>query len=392
MRKKVGIYLEAVPKSGGMFQYNQTLIDALDTLTAKYEIVYAYKSKIWEEYLINYTGNKIELQSNIVGKIIRKSWQTIGLSIEKWRTISHPFLPEVKALIKQNADLWIFPPQDLMTYQSKNIQAIGTIHDIMHRYERSFPEISTPKEYNYREELLSNISKFSKAIFVDSQYGKMQLMETYSTDAGKIFPLPYIAPKYIYQNKPIDNFESRYKLPKKFVFYPAQFWMHKNHIRLVNAIHLLKKDIPDIALVLVGSKNNSYNKVIGEVERLGLENNVYFMGYVPNEDIPEFYKRARALIMPTFFGPTNIPPLEAFVLGCPVGISGIYGMPEQLGDAALLFDPKSVDSIANVIRRLWIEDEICATLISRGKLKAATWGQQQFTERFIEIIFSILSK
>ena len=82
--------------------------------------------------------------------------------------------------------------------------------------------------------------------------------------------------------------------------------------------------------------------------------------------MPEFYRRARAMVMPTFFGPTNIPPLEAFALGCPVAVSNIYGIPEQVGDAALLFDPNSVEEIADCIERLWQDDALCASLISKG--------------------------
>jgi len=55
------------------------------------------------------------------------------------------------------------------------------------------------------------------------------------------------------------------------------------------------------------------------------------------------------MIMPTFFGPTNIPPLEAIAVGCPVAVSNIYGMPHQLGDAALYFNPTRVEKW----RRRW---------------------------------------
>ena len=90
--------------------------------------------------------------------------------------------------------------------------------------------------------------------------------------------------------------------------------------------------------------------------------------------------------MPTYYGPTNIPPLEAFSVGCPVAISGIYGMPEQVGDAALLFNPDSVDEIASSIRRLWTDDKLCAELSEKGSKKAAQWGQKQFNERLRGII------
>jgi glycosyltransferase involved in cell wall biosynthesis len=122
------------------------------------------------------------------------------------------------------------------------------------------------------------------------------------------------------------------------------------------------------------------------VERLGIADSVRFAGYVPEHDMNEFYRRARALILPTLFGPTNIPPLEAFALDCPVAVSGIYGMPEQVGEAGIFFDPYSLESIASSIRRLWVDDGLCQELRAKGKAKAAAWGPAQFAARLQGIL------
>jgi glycosyltransferase involved in cell wall biosynthesis len=90
--------------------------------------------------------------------------------------------------------------------------------------------------------------------------------------------------------------------------------------------------------------------------------------------------------MPTFFGPTNIPPLEAFELGCPVATSRIYGVPEQLGDAALLFDPHSIEEIHDCLVRLWMDNSLCDDLAQRGRERARKWGPEQFAARFRDIV------
>jgi glycosyltransferase involved in cell wall biosynthesis len=133
-------------------------------------------------------------------------------------------------------------------------------------------------------------------------------------------------------------------------------------------------------------ERNGYDEVRALVSERNLDDNVHFMGYVPDSDMPGLYRRARALVMPTFFGPTNIPPLEAFVMGCPVATSRIYGVPEQLGDAALLFDPNSVEEIHDCLVRLWRDDSLCAMLVAQGKARARAWGPEQFAARFAEII------
>jgi hypothetical protein len=81
--------------------------------------------------------------------------------------------------------------------------------------------------------------------------------------------------------------------------------------------------------------------------------------------------------------------LEAFTVACPVAISGLYGMPEQAGGAALHFNPDSVEEIASCIRRLWTDDHLCLELAEKGKDRAASWGQEQFNARFKQIIETV---
>ena len=83
-----------------------------------------------------------------------------------------------------------------------------------------------------------------------------------------------------------------------------------------------------------------------------------FKGHIKNKDMRGFYIRARAMVFPSFFGPTNIPPLEAISLNCIPLVSNIYGMNEQLGDCVLYFDPHNYVDIANKIIEIWKDDKI----------------------------------
>jgi glycosyltransferase involved in cell wall biosynthesis len=153
---------------------------------------------------------------------------------------------------------------------------------------------------------------------------------------------------------------------------------------------LIRDEVPDLHLVLAGSRKNAYRRVMEEMVQLSLRNRVQVLGYVPDEDMPEFYRRARALVMPTFFGPTNIPPLEAMAVACPMAVSNIYAMPDQVRDAALLFNPESVTEIAQAIARLATDDELCRRLAMAGKARTVQWGQAQFNERLRDIIKVVL--
>ncbi len=387
---KIGLYIESLPQGGGTFQYSLSMLEAVSYLPKeRFSVVVGYTSKLWLPYLERHGVNAVFVQKGFWGRAFCLAWSLLHLPTGLLRQISPYFYSIAKSLLRESCDLWIFPAQDGRSYQVP-VPALVSIHDLMHRYEKQFPEVSN-MEFRLRELLYKNVCRWAEGVLVDSQIGKQQVMESYGLEAERIHILPFIAPEYILKPDITEEPGLRCNLPARYIFYPAQFWEHKNHKRLISAVGKLKRDIPDLKLVLVGSKKNAYDSAVRLVRELNLTEDVIFLDYVPNTDMVGLYRRARALVMPTFFGPTNIPPLEAFVLGCPVAVSDVYGMREQAGDAALFFDPKSIDEIVDCIRQLWSDDKLCARLIERGKKKANEWGQYQFNKKLEMIIEQVLS-
>ncbi len=387
--KKIGLFLEVEPHGGGAFQYCQSVLSSVSNLPKdKFTVVIGCTSDEWLKHLKNDDRKIFFIKKGFWSKV-SYAWWTFDLPVGIFRYLSPYLHPVARALIKENCDLWIFPSQNIWSYQVP-VPALVSIYDLMHRYEHRFMEVSENGGYRLRESLYRNICKWAKGILVDSRIGKQHVIESYGVESSKVYVLPYVAPSYMYSAQVPDDFESKYKLPAKFIFYPAQFWEHKNHKSLIGAISKLRLVIPDLRLVLVGSKKNGYESAVKLVHDLGIQDSVFFLGYVPDEYMPEFYRRARALVMPTFFGPTNIPPLEAFVTSCPVAISNIYGIPEQLGDAALYFNPESVDEIAQCIEKLWHDDDLRKRLVQKGKDRIRIWGQSQFDAQLKKIIEQIV--
>lgn len=390
--KRLGISLMADPGSGGMFQYSLAVLEALADLPREnHEMIVASFNPAWRSYIepLGFQHLSLGTPEGREPYTLGRIWRTLCLPLAPWRRFLWGLDPVARALHKAHCDLWVFPAQDHWGYLAP-VPAMVTIHDLMHRYESQFPEVSRWGRYFLREYRFRNICRYASAVLVDSEVGRTQAMESYGLARERIFPLPYLPPRYIYSQRVPEDFDSRYALPRKFLFYPAQFWQHKNHDRLLQAVAIISKECPDISLVLAGPKRYEYRRLVTRVEAMGLAGRVLFTGYVPDADLPEFYRRARALVMPTFFGPTNIPPLEAFALGCPVAISDIYGIPEQVGDAALLFDPRSVPDMAAAIRKIWVDDETSAHLALQGRRRAALWGQREFNDSLKRIVSPIL--
>ena len=384
--KKVGLYLNVDPTGGGTFQYAQTIIEALNFLDrSRYEIEIAYANSQWEKILSEYDFKKIYLKNAAVGKFISDLFMALFLPGKLCRFLSKFLNPLTKELINRRCDIWIFPGQESISYQLP-CKVISTIHDLMHKYEPSFPEVNSKFRYYIRENRYKNIVNYSNAVLVDSKIGKQHVIESYKPKDSKIAVLPFIAPKYIKNENIRKDFDDIYKLPKKFIFYPAQFWLHKNHFNLFKAIRIIKKSFPEIFLVLSGGKNHFYKEVYSYAKKLDILKNISFVGYVPDDDFRGFYLRARAMIMPTFFGPTNIPPLEAMATGCPLIVSDVYAMKEQSGDAALYFNPHSPDEIAEKILMLWSDDELFDEMSKKAYERNKLNSQHLFNERFEEIL------
>ena len=391
--RRIGLYLGFPPEGGGAFQYAQSVLSALMALPDdRYRIVVAYSHPAWGPRLdaCHADVERIHIREGWLDKTVRNGLR-FGFPLRLWRALAPLIHPLTRRLQRAACNLWLFPAQDVWTY-AITVPAIGVVHDLMHRYESRFPEVSAFGLFRRRERHYRRLCHHARGLLVDSDVGKLQLVESYAPAPESVHVLPYVAPAYMHAEIAPPGFEARYCLPEQFIFYPAQFWEHKNHVRLLEAIAKLRPEFPDLHLVLAGSPKNAYRRVLDAVERLGLAERVMLLGYVPDEDMPELYRRALALVMPTYFGPTNIPPLEAMTVGCPMAISNIYAMPEQVGDAALLFDPNSVEEIAGAIRRLASDEELHKRLSVTGRKQVSRWGQLQFNDRLGTIIETILTR
>jgi hypothetical protein len=162
MRKKIGLFLEYAPSGGGTFQYNQSVLDALAALPPeRFSVVVAYTYDVWLEYLKAYDVKTVLVPRGFWSRAVGLGWSLLGLPMGLWRKICPLFHPMAKALLRERCDLWIFPSQDVRGFQFP-VPALVSIHDLMHRYERGFPESSSKWEYLNRERTYTNICRWQK--------------------------------------------------------------------------------------------------------------------------------------------------------------------------------------------------------------------------------------
>ncbi|MCM8824399.1 MAG: glycosyltransferase, partial [Candidatus Omnitrophica bacterium] len=116
-----------------------------------------------------------------------------------------------------------------------------------------------------------------------------------------------------------------------------------------------------------------------------------WLGYVPEEDMPYLYKLSTALIMPTLFESVSIPIWEAFNLDVPVVSSNVYALPEQVGDAGLLFDPFNIEEMAEKIYKVWTDEKLRQELIEKGQRRVKDMTLENYARKWEKIIEEAIS-
>lgn len=270
-----------------------------------------------------------------------------------------------------------------------NIPYLTVVWDLMHRSESWFPEVSSAGRWDYREAFNSWFLQRATAIITGTLVGKGQIEQFYRVPSSRIKILPHPTPEFSFQSKKTGNTSifRKYNLPDKYLFYPAQFWAHKNHANLILALKYLSEVYGlSLPIVFAGSDKGNQNFIRELAVSLGLSSQIHFLGFVPQDDLLDLYKNAIALTYVSFCGPENLPPLEAFAIGCPVIAARIAGSEEQLGDAALMVDPYEPASIASAIKSIFDDTELRNTLIARGYLRAKRWRGADYVRGVFNIL------
>ena len=379
--KKVAVVLITNPEDGGGHQYSELVAECLKELSGSdFELIAICTNEYWISWCNN--NHVVHFCLDWKGGSAKRN-----LRFPFYSRIRSMYMTDMGKLIRNEKIDVLFLTQQLMNIPNLDVKIVTPVHDLMHRYESNFPEVKCV--YQLREIILKCQAKYADFILVDSQLGRRQFIESYLNDNNKqvnVVSLPFVVPDHVRQIK-----EEYVQVPDKYVFYPAQFWKHKNHINLIKAIQILRDTIPDIHLVLVGSEKNNYELIEKYISNNTLSNYVTILGFVSDEKITYLYKHAVGLIMPSYFGPTNIPPLEAMALGCPVAVSNKYAMPEQVGKAGLLFNPDSPQEIADCIRKLWLDNELRQNMIKLGYQQVENWTKSDFKKVIANVVHECLN-
>lgn len=276
-----------------------------------------------------------------------------GSTIERLRAVTSAllFAPSIRREMAK-ATVVHFPFTVPVPRPARGQAFVQTLLDVQHL---DLPQLFSRSELLYRRHFYEGAARRADAVITISEFAKQRMVELLALSPKKIHVahLGVDPAEFIPNSGPREN----------FVLYPARGWPHKNHPRLIEAMSIVRRNIPDMRLVLTGGGLEGLGTLPDWVDRKGL---------VSVDELKALYRSAAVLAFPSLYEGFGLPPLEAMASGCPVAASNAGSIPEVCGEAALLFNALDVKSIASgIIEAIDRRDE----LTSRGahQVQNFTW-------------------
>lgn len=354
---RIGLDAHAIgSRLGGNETYIAGLLDALGKTESPHEFVAYFAS---EESAESWRGR----YGNVTVRVLGSSSPLPRLLVE---------LP-MRAVVDR-LDLlhvqYVAPPV-------RSVPVVATIHDICYEF---FPEFFSRSEVLQFRTAIRWTARHARRVITISENSKRDIVNTYGispdgidvsylgVDLARFRPVP---------ENTIESTLAGYGIRRPYTLAVGNLQPRKNLPRLIDAFVDLKRRRPSLphGLVLVGKPAFRHSEVLGRVRQYGLEEQVIFTGYVPDEDLPVLYRGADVFAYPSLYEGFGLPVAEAMACGTPTLASDRSAMPEVVGDAAILVDPESTRSISDGLYRVLSDPRLAAKLSERGvcRTRNFTW-------------------
>jgi len=387
---RIGVIFHGNALAGGCYQQSLNAIRLLSKEESPHEFLYYTPDK---QNMLSATAEEIKTR---VFRFGRK--QRLVHKIRKHITLNRllggfPFFQPFDAIFERDeVDLLYFTGPSPLCLFLERLNYVYTFWDLCHRDHPEFPEVRESFEFEARENLARNALSKAVAVIAESPLGKENLERRYGLDQDRVHWVS-ISPAQRSFEQGDSNFDPRNKaeIPSgaHYVFYPAQFWAHKNHRLIIDALACLRNSgSGDVYAVFCGSDCGNRPTVLEMAKQKGVDDLVKYVGFVPDEQMSAFYKHSLALVMPSYFGPTNMPPLEAFALDTPVIVSDLPGIRDQVAEAAMLVPPDKPVELGKAIALLSKNENIRESLIAKGRKRLSSFSDKDRLSTLCDIFDS----
>jgi len=291
-----------------------------------------------------------------------------------------PSVPESDGSIEQaGVDVMHFPMQ--VGFRTA-VPTIFAPHDLQHLH---LPEFFSPAAIAERERRYRVLCDQASIVTLMSTWGRDDLVARYGLSPAKVRVVPGAAAIEAYEpptDRDVAGIRDRLGLPEHFALYPAKAWPHKNHLRLVAALKILRDRGVEVPVVLTGAQNGLEIPILAEADTLGVRDLVHFVGFVTPNELGALYRVARMMVFPSLFEGWGLPILEAMVAGLPLACSTVTCLPAITAGAAEAFDATDPDAIADAVARVWRDDRLRERLVADGRARSACFSWDRSARMF----------
>jgi glycosyltransferase involved in cell wall biosynthesis len=276
-----------------------------------------------------------------------------------------------------NVDL-LFCPFTAPTYFEPNVPTVCVIYDLQHK---TYPEFFAAEDVAHRDLTFAEAARRSTTLVAISDYSRDAAIAEGKLDPARIKTVRLHISQHSLRNATRDNtILGRLQLVAgKYLIYPANFWKHKNHEMLLTAFGIARRSglADDIRLVCTGAPGERQQWLKLAARTLGLENQILFPGYLANAELLALVSNSAGVVFPSLYEGFGLPVVEAMATGVPVACGNVTSLPEVAGDAAILFNPRVPEDIAQAIISLAQEEELTKRLVEAGNRRAAEFSDSR---------------
>lgn len=273
----------------------------------------------------------------------------------------------------------------------KGVKKIAWIPDFQHVH---LPHFFDRNELIYRDQEFKSFIQNSDRVIVSSMSAKSDInrFDPHCSNKVRVLRFAAITPNFVDQGH-LESIKAKYNICKQFFYVPNQFWMHKNHDCLIEAVHILKDRYPEILLVCSGAMNDyrsadHVKNLIQKIEKHQLTNNIYLLGLIPYQDIASLMLQSIAVINPSLFEGWSTTVEETKALGLPIIVSDIPVHREQCDDHLhkLFFDPNSSIALAECMASSIDQSDRASKVDIEHALADHTQRVMRFSDNFVQLI------
>lgn len=271
---------------------------------------------------------------------------------------------------------------------------VVTVHDlIMHLFPTGAQKDSLVRKLAYR--LTMNDCKRAKKVIVPSQATKNDLINMTKFPAGKIVETAEgsEASFRFHDEKEKKAIRSKFGLPEKYMIFVSRWERYKGVDTSIYAHEILLKKYPQLGLVICGrpdKQNPDIAEIVKQKQAEGLP--IFTPGFVTDEDLKALYSAASVYVHPSQYEGFGIMILEAFSSGVPVVTSNTSCLPEVVGDAGLMADPRSPEEVAKQIDKILSDPKLAAELIAKGATRVKKYSWAKMAKETLDIYKEVLSR